>query len=92
MKAVNHFFVALLSVLFFASCTVNNVTEDEKLGRFFEENKVTGTFGMFDNSRGDFTIYDLERFRKPVSPAQTFNIFSTLIPFIQEGLRMIVRL
>ena len=79
MKAVNHFFVALLSVLFFSSCTVNNVTEDEKLGRFFEDNKVTGTFGMFDNSRGDFTIYDLERFRKPVSPAQTFNIFSTLI-------------
>jgi beta-lactamase class D len=79
MKAVNHFFVALLSVFFFASCTVNNVTEDEKLGRFFEDNKVTGTFGMFDNSRGDFTIYDLERFRKPLSPAQTFNIFSTLI-------------
>ena len=79
MKAVNHFFVALLSVLFFAACTVNNLTEDEKLGKLFEANKVTGTFGMFDNSRGDFTIYDLERFRKPVSPAQTFNIFSALV-------------
>lgn len=79
MKAVNHFFVALLSVLFFTACTVNNVTEDEKLGKLFEANKVNGTFGMFDNSRGDFTIYDLERFRKPVSPAQTFNIFSALV-------------
>lgn len=79
MKAVNHFFVALLSVLFFAACTVNNVTEDEKLGKLFDANQVKGTFGMFDNSRGDFTIYDLERFRKPVSPAQTFNIFSALV-------------
>lgn len=79
MKAVNHFFVALLSVLFLAACTVNNVTEDEKLGKLFDANQVKGTFGMFDNSRGDFTIYDLERFRKPVSPAQTFNIFSALV-------------
>jgi beta-lactamase class D len=79
MKTLTHFFVALFAVVFLAACTVNNVTEDDKLGRFFEENKVTGTFGMFDNSRGDFTIYDLERFRKPVSPAQTFHIFSSLV-------------
>lgn len=79
MKTLTPFFVALFAVVFFAACTVNNVAEDDKLGRFFEENKVTGTFGMFDNSRGDFTIYDLERFRKPVSPAQTFHIFSSLI-------------
>lgn len=79
MKTVNRFFVALLAVVLFAACTVNNVTEDNKLGRFFEAQKVKGTFGMFDNSRGDFTIYDLERFRKPVSPAQTFHIFSSLV-------------
>ena len=79
MKTFTHFFVALFAVVFFAACTVNNVTEDDKLGQFFEANKVTGTFGMFDNSRGDFTIYDLERFRKPVSPAQTFHIFSSLV-------------
>jgi beta-lactamase class D len=79
MKTFTHFFVALFAVVLFSACTVNNVTEDEKLGRFFEENKVTGTFGMFDNSRGDFTIYDLDRFRKPVSPAQTFHIFSSLV-------------
>ena len=79
MKTLTPFFVALFAVVFFAACTVNNVTEDEKLGQFFEANKVTGTFGMFDNSRGDFTIYDLTRFRKPVSPAQTFHIFSSLV-------------
>lgn len=79
MKIVNRFFVALLAVVFFAACTVNNVTEDNNLGRFFESQKVKGTFGMFDNSRGDFTIYDLTRFRKQVSPAQTFHIFSSLV-------------
>jgi beta-lactamase class D len=68
-------------VLIFAvhSCTVNNVTVDEKLGRIFENNGVKGTFGMFDNSRGEFTIYDLDRFKSPAVPGQTFQVLSTLI-------------
>ncbi len=71
--------VLLFSVFFFQACTVNNVTVDEKIGDVFKSNGVTGTFGMFDNSRGEFTIYDLERFKTTKSPGQTFHIFSSLV-------------
>ncbi len=79
MKKFQHIvLIATLAVLFH-SCTVNNVTVDEKLGSIFEQNGVKGTFGMFDNSRGEFTIYDLDRFKSPAVPGQTFQILSTLI-------------
>ena len=79
MKSVARISVLLFAIVSFFACTVNNVTEDDGIGDVFKSNNVTGTFGMFDNSRGDFTIYDLDRFKKPVSPAQTFHIFSTLV-------------
>jgi len=69
----------LISIVLWQSCTVNNVTIDDKLGKIFEQHQVTGTFGMFDNSRGEFTIYDLDRFKAIASPGQTFDIFSTLV-------------
>jgi beta-lactamase class D len=72
-------FLFLITIVLWQSCTVNNVTIDDKLGRIFEGHQVTGTFGMFDNSRGEFTIYDLERFKAVASPGQTFDIFNTLV-------------
>lgn len=60
-------------------CTVNNVDTDESIGKYFEAQGAKGTFGMFDNSRGRFTIYDLERFKKRMSPASTFKIVNALI-------------
>jgi len=79
MKSVSRISVLLFAIVSFCACTVNNVTEDDGIGDVFKSNNVNGTFGMFDNSRGDFTIYDLDRFKKPVSPTQTFHIFSTLV-------------
>jgi len=79
MKRKQFLFVILLFSFFIHACTVNNVTIDEKIGKQFENNAVKGTFGMFDNSRGIFTIYDLDRFKKSYSPAETFNIFNTLV-------------
>jgi beta-lactamase class D len=79
MKTITLNSILFFVLLSFQACTVNNVREDDGIGDVFKANKVTGTFGMFDNSRGDFTIYDLDRFKKPVSPAQTFHIFSALV-------------
>lgn len=79
MKRIQSFFVILLSVLAFNACTVNNVTIDDEIGGIFEKHGVKGTFGMFDNSRGKFTIYDLNRFKQNYAPGQTFNIVSTLV-------------
>lgn len=80
MKRSN-FYLFVIAILFFtiAGCTVNNVSIDKGIGEVFASNKVQGTFGMFDNSRGTFTIYDMERFKAPYSPGSTFNIFNSLV-------------
>ncbi len=66
--------------LFFDSCSPNNVTEDNSLKKNFDSANVTGSFGMFDNGLGHFTIYNLPRFRdSSYSPASTFKIVNSLI-------------
>jgi beta-lactamase class D len=66
--------------LFIISCSPNNITEDASLEKYFKENNVEGTYGMFDNGQGRFTIYNLGRFRDSVYlPASTFKIVNSLI-------------
>jgi len=62
------------------ACSPNNVTVDDSLQKYFEENRVTGTFGMFDNGQGQFTVYNLARFKDSAYlPASTFKIVNSLI-------------
>ena len=69
----------------FAACSPNNVKEDESLKKYFDSANVTGCFGLFDNSQGHFTIYNLKRFRdSSFLPASTFKIVNSLIG-IQTG-------
>lgn len=68
-----------LSVLLIA-CSPNNVKEDSSLKKYFDENNVTGTFGLFDNGTGQFAIYNLSRFKDSAYlPASTFKIVNSLI-------------
>lgn len=77
------FFAAVL--FSFAACSPNNVTVDDSLKKFFDDNKVTGTFGLFDNGQGQFTIYNLSRYKDSTClPASTFKIVNSLIG-IQTG-------
>lgn len=72
--------LAFLSTIIFYSCTPNNVKEDNSLKKYFDENSVVGTFGMFDNGLGDFTIYNLSRYKDSAYlPASTFKILNSLI-------------
>lgn len=69
----------IVSVLFVA-CSPNNVTEDNSLKKYFDENKVEGTFGLFDNGQGNFTIYNLSRYKDSAyQPASSFKIVNSLI-------------
>ena len=62
------------------SCSPNNVKIDNSLRHFFEENQVNGTFAMFNNGTGQFTIYNLKRYRdSSFLPASTFKIVNALI-------------
>jgi len=72
------FFVSI--TFFMAACSPNNVTIDNSLKKYFDDNKVVGTFALFDNPQGQFTIYNLSRYKDSAySPASTFKIVNSLI-------------
>jgi beta-lactamase class D len=72
------FFCFLLSV--FYSCSVNNTKIDNTPEKYFRENNVKGTFALFDNITGQFTVYNMSRFRDSAYlPASTFKIVNALV-------------
>lgn len=72
--------VLLVPVLFFAACSMNNVTTDESLKKYFDEHQVEGTFALLDNGTNEFKVYNLSRFRdSSYLPASTFKIINSLI-------------
>lgn len=74
------FAYCLLLICFFTACSPNNVKIDNSLGHFFNENHVNGTFAMFNNGTGEFTVYNLKRYRDSAFlPASTFKIVNSLI-------------
>lgn len=76
---------AALSLILLASCSQNNVTEEDSLGKYFDAAGVHGSLGIFDNGQGHFTIYNLRRFRDSAYlPAASFDIIQSLIA-IQTG-------
>jgi beta-lactamase class D len=62
-----------------AGCRSNNVTVENSFKKYFDENKVYGCFGLWDNAQNQFSIYNLKRFRDTAYlPASTFKIFNSL--------------
>lgn len=73
-------FAGLLITIILAACSPNNINEDSSLEKYFTENQVTGTFGLFDNGKGQFTIYNVVRYSDSAYlPASTFKIVNSLI-------------
>ena len=63
-----------------AGCSVNNTEEDESLGKYFSQRQLQGTYAMFDNGTGKFTVYNMQRYRDSAYlPASTFKIVNSLI-------------
>ena len=74
------FGTVMLLLISLYSCSPNNVKIDSKLKHFFDDNLVNGTFALFDNGTGQFTIYNLKRYRDSAYlPASTFKIVNALI-------------
>lgn len=70
----------LAAVFLFTSCTQNNVKKDDSLKKYFTENNLTGCFAIMDNGTGEFTVYNLPRYRDSAYlPASTFKIVNSLI-------------
>jgi beta-lactamase class D len=77
----------MICVCTLQSCSMNNVEEDESLKKFFTQKNVEGSFAMFDNGRGRFKIYNLQRDTTRFLPASTFKIVNALIA-LQTGIVM----
>lgn len=61
-------------------CSNNNVNTANSLEKYFTKNKVEGCFALLDNGTGEFTVYNLARYRDSAYlPASTFKIVSSLI-------------
>ncbi len=70
----------LSSIIFFSACSPNNVTIEDSLKKYFDSNHVAGSFALFDNGLGRFTIYNLSRYKDSAYlPASTFKIVNSLI-------------
>ncbi len=70
----------LMVYLLCLSCSPNNVTIDNSLKKYFEEQHVAGSFGILDNAQETFIIYNLSSYRDSAySPASTFKIVNSLI-------------
>ncbi len=70
----------LLVVMFLGACSPNNVTVEDSLKSFFDSSKVDGCFGLYDNGSGQFTIYNLSRYKDSAYlPASTFKIVNSLV-------------
>ena len=79
-KFLIRFSYLIIFISFFISCTTNNITTDDSIKKYFDQYHVTGTFGIFDNGQGAFTIYNLRRFTDSAYlPASTFKIVNSLI-------------
>jgi beta-lactamase class D len=76
---------SFLSTALFTACSSGNVTVDNSLQRYFDSAGVQGSFGLFDNGQGHFTIYNLPRYRDSLyQPGATFDILLSLIA-VQTG-------
>ncbi|HWB27412.1 MAG TPA: penicillin-binding transpeptidase domain-containing protein [Chitinophagaceae bacterium] len=76
---------AAVLIMYCCACSSNNVTIEDSFKKYFDDNHVTGTFGLFDNAQGHFTIYNLSRFKDSAYlPASTYEIVNSLTG-IQTG-------
>ncbi len=74
------FCIIVFTAVFVCCCTPNNVTTDDSLGKFFRDQNTEGCFALLDNKSGEFTIYNLSRYRdSSYLPASTFKIVNSLI-------------
>jgi beta-lactamase class D len=76
---------SFLFTALFAACSSGNVTVDNSLQHYFDSAGVKGSFSLFDNGQGHFTIYNLPRYKDSLyQPGSTFDILLSLIA-VQTG-------
>jgi len=66
--------------IFLNACSPNNVIIDNSIKSNFDSSNVDGCFALYDNGTGQFSIYNLSRYKdSSYLPASTFKIVNSLI-------------
>jgi len=79
-KFIKNWILFFTVVALLQSCSSNNITNEKEMQKFFDENKVEGTFALYNNGQGNFNIYNLSRYKDSAyTPASTFKIVNSLI-------------
>jgi len=72
--------IPLFAIILLLACNRNNVTTDNALKKHFDEYGTNGCFALMNNGTGEFTVYNLPRYRDSAFlPASTFKIVNSLI-------------
>jgi beta-lactamase class D len=75
-----YFLQIIVVTIILNACSSSNITNEERLKKYFDENKVEGTFALYNNAQGNFNIYNLSRYKDSLyMPASTFKIVNSLI-------------
>ena len=79
-KAIFYSFLVFSFLVFISSCSNSNIKIEDGLKKYFDDNKVEGTFAIYNNGQGNFNIYNLARYKdSSFQPASTFKIVNSLI-------------
>ena len=79
MKQKSHYLLTAVVCAALFSCTQKRAVIDNSIGKYFDDNKVTGCFTMLDNTSGEITVYNMEMDTTRFLPASTFKIVNSLI-------------
>ncbi|MFY7651842.1 MAG: penicillin-binding transpeptidase domain-containing protein [Chitinophagaceae bacterium] len=81
MRLLNKIAFSLFAfAIVMVGCSPNNVTKDAMPAKYFDSLQLKGCFALNDNGTGEFTIYNLERYRdSSFLPASTFKIVNALV-------------
>lgn len=80
IQSVCFLFCCALFMLGWSACSPNNVTVDDSLEVYFDSAGVTGTYGMFYNGAGTFTLCNVKRYRD--SSFTPFHSFEPVLHLI----------
>ncbi len=72
--------ISIIASVSLFGCTSNNVTIDDNLQQVFNQYQAKGTFALYDNAAGTFTVHNFNAYKdSSFAPAATFNIIAALV-------------
>jgi len=78
ISSVFYFLLFIFYVSAISSCSVNAAKIDDSFKKYFDDNKVDGSFTILNNN-GEITIYNMAIDTARFLPASTFKIVNSLI-------------